>query len=26
MYEEAWNAGRLEVIDEICALDYVGVG
>ena len=26
MYEEAWNDGRLEVIDEICALDYVGVG
>ena len=26
MYEEAWNQGRLEVIDEICAADYVGIG
>ncbi len=26
MYEEAWNQGRLEVIDEICAPDYVGIG
>ena len=26
MYEEVWNEGRLEVIDEICAPGYVGVG
>ena len=26
MYEETWNEGRLDVIDEICATDYVGVG
>jgi len=26
MYEEAWNQGKLEVIDEICAPDYIGVG
>ena len=26
MYEEVWNKGRLDVIDEICAPDYVGVG
>ena len=26
MYEEVWNKGRLEVIDEICALGYVGIG
>ncbi len=26
MYEEAWNQGKLEVIDELCAPDYVGVG
>ncbi len=26
MYEEAWNQGELEVIDELCALDYIGVG
>lgn len=26
MYEEAWNEGRLDVIDEVCAPDYVGVG
>lgn len=26
MYEEAWNENKLEVIDEICAADYVGVG
>ena len=26
MYEEAWNENRLEVIDEICAPDYVGIG
>ncbi len=26
MYEEAWNEGRLDVIDEICAPDYVGIG
>ena len=26
MYEEAWNQGKLEVIDELCALDYIGVG
>jgi len=26
MYEEAWNENRLNVIDEICAADYVGVG
>jgi len=26
MYEEAWNQGRLEVIDEICTPDYVGIG
>ena len=26
MYEETWNEGRLDVIDEICAPDYVGVG
>jgi predicted ester cyclase len=26
MYEEAWNQGRLEVIDEICPPDYVGIG
>ena len=25
MYEEAWNEGRLDVIDEVCAPDYVGV-
>lgn len=26
MYEEAWNEGKLDVIDEICAPDYVGIG
>ncbi len=26
MYEEAWNQGKLEVIDELCALDYIGFG
>ena len=26
MYEEAWNQGKIEVIDELCALDYTGVG
>jgi len=26
MYEEAWNEGKLEVIDELCAPDYIGVG
>jgi steroid delta-isomerase-like uncharacterized protein len=26
MYEEAWNEGKLDVVDEICAPDYVGVG
>lgn len=26
MYEEAWNEGKLEVINEICAPDYIGVG
>ncbi len=26
MYEEAWNQGKLEVIDEICAPDYLGTG
>ena len=26
MYEEAWNEGRFDVIDEVCAPDYVGVG
>ena len=26
MYEEAWNENRLDIIDEICAADYVGVG
>ena len=26
MYEEAWNENKLEVIDEICAADYIGVG
>lgn len=26
MYEGAGNEGRLDVIDEICAPDYVGVG
>ena len=26
MYDEAWNEGKLDVVDEICAPDYVGVG
>lgn len=26
MYEEAWNEGRLEVVDEICSPDYRGIG
>ena len=26
MYEEVWNEGRLDVVDAICASDYVGVG
>ncbi len=26
MYEEAWNQGRLDVLDEICAPDYYGTG
>lgn len=26
MYEEGWNQGKLEIIDEICAPDYLGVG
>jgi len=26
MYEEAWNQGKLEVIDELCAPDYIGIG
>ena len=26
MYEEAWNQGKMEVIDEICAPDYLGMG
>ena len=26
MYEAVWNEGKLEVIDEICAPDYIGVG
>ena len=26
MYEEVWNEGKLEVIDEICAPDYIGIG
>ena len=26
MYEEAWNQGKLDVIDELCAPEYVGVG
>ncbi len=26
MYDEVWNEGRLDVVDDICASDYVGVG
>ena len=26
MYDEAWNEGKLDVVDEICAPDYVGRG
>ena len=26
MYDEAWNEGKLDVVDEICAPDYVGEG
>ena len=26
MYEEVWNEGRLDVVDDICAPDYRGVG
>ncbi len=26
MYEEVWNDGKLEVIDEICSPGYIGVG
>ena len=26
MYGEAWNLGKLEVIDDICAADYIGIG
>ena len=26
MYDEAWNNSRLEVLDEICAPDYHGMG
>ena len=26
MYEEGWNQGKLEIIDEICAPDYLGMG
>jgi predicted ester cyclase len=26
MYGEAWNLGKLEVIDDLCAGDYVGIG
>ena len=26
MYDEVWNEGHLEIVDDICASDYVGVG
>ena len=26
MYEEVWNSGNLDVVEEICASDYRGIG
>ena len=26
LYEEVWNSGNLDVVDEICASDYRGIG